>query len=88
MRKSTAAVGSAAYFAGAAGTCAVLVLWLVTGWEFHRPWPYWAQAAGVVLIACTPGRPATAAFRAEGLATDTAADALNQWMWQRNGSFR
>jgi protein-S-isoprenylcysteine O-methyltransferase Ste14 len=50
MRKSTAAIGSAAYFAGAAGTFAVLVPWLVTGWEFHRPWPYWAQAAGVVLI--------------------------------------
>lgn len=39
MRKSTAAIGSAAYFAGAAGTFAVLVPWLVTGWECHRPGP-------------------------------------------------
>ena len=52
MRRSTAAIGSAAYFAGAAGIFAVLVPWLVTGWEFRRPGPYWivAQAAGVVLI--------------------------------------
>ena len=39
MRRSTAAIGSAAYFAVAAGIFAVLVPWLVTGWEFHRPWP-------------------------------------------------
>ena len=52
MRRWTAAAGSAAYFAVAAGTGAVLVPWLVTGWEFHRPGPWWvaAQAAGVVLI--------------------------------------
>jgi protein-S-isoprenylcysteine O-methyltransferase Ste14 len=52
MRRSTAAIGSAVYFAVAAGTFAVLVPWLVTGWQFHRPWSYWvvAQAAGVLLI--------------------------------------
>ena len=52
MRRSTAVIGSAAYFAAAAGTFAVLVPWLVTGWQFHRPWPYWmvAQVAGIVLI--------------------------------------
>ena len=52
MRRSTAVIGSAAYFAAAAGTFAVLVPWLVTGWQFHQPWPYWmvAQVAGVVLI--------------------------------------
>jgi protein-S-isoprenylcysteine O-methyltransferase Ste14 len=52
MRRSTAAIGSAVYFAVAAGIFAVLVPWLVTGWQFHRPWSYWAvaQAAGVLLI--------------------------------------
>lgn len=52
MRRPTAAIGSAAYFAGAAGIFAVLVPWLATGWEFHRPWPGWmvAQGAGVLLI--------------------------------------
>ena len=45
-------IGSAVYFAAAAGTFAVLVPWLVTGWQFHRPGPYWlvAQVAGIVLI--------------------------------------
>lgn len=52
MRRSMAAMGSAAYFAAAAGTFAVLIPWLATGWEFHRPWPGWmvAQGAGVLLI--------------------------------------
>jgi protein-S-isoprenylcysteine O-methyltransferase Ste14 len=50
MRRSTAVIGTAAYFAAAAGTFAVLVPWLVTGWEFHRPWPWPAQIAGVLLI--------------------------------------
>ena len=52
MRRSTAVIGSAVYFAAAAGTFAVLVPWLVTGWQFHRPGPYWlvAQVAGIVLI--------------------------------------
>jgi protein-S-isoprenylcysteine O-methyltransferase Ste14 len=52
MRSSTAVIGSAAYFAAAAGTFAVLVPWLVTGWQFHQPAPYWvvAQVAGIVLI--------------------------------------
>jgi protein-S-isoprenylcysteine O-methyltransferase Ste14 len=52
MRRSTAAIGSAVYFVAAAGTFAVLVPWLVTGWQFHRPWSYWvvAQVAGVLLI--------------------------------------
>jgi len=50
MRRSTAAIGSAAYFMVAAGTFAVLIPWLVTGWQFHRPWPWPAQVAGVLLI--------------------------------------
>jgi hypothetical protein len=35
MRRTTAAIGSAAYFAAAAGTFAVLVPWLVTDWQVH-----------------------------------------------------
>jgi protein-S-isoprenylcysteine O-methyltransferase Ste14 len=52
MRGSTAAIGSAAYFAVAAGIFAGLIPWLLTGWGFHRPLPYWvvAQVVGVLLI--------------------------------------
>jgi protein-S-isoprenylcysteine O-methyltransferase Ste14 len=48
MRRSTAAIGSAVYFAAAAGTFAVLIPWLGTGWQVRGPWPYWV--AGGVLI--------------------------------------
>jgi protein-S-isoprenylcysteine O-methyltransferase Ste14 len=48
MRRSAAAIGSAAYFAVAAGTFAVLIPWLVTGWEVRGPWP--SRMAGGVLI--------------------------------------
>jgi protein-S-isoprenylcysteine O-methyltransferase Ste14 len=52
MRRSTAAIGTAAYFVAAAGTFAVLVPWLVTGWRWHRTLPFWmvARVIGVVLI--------------------------------------
>jgi protein-S-isoprenylcysteine O-methyltransferase Ste14 len=52
MRRSTAAIGTAVYFTVAAGTFAVLVPWLVTGWQLHRPLPFWtvAQVVGVALI--------------------------------------
>src|SRR5579859_4912782 len=52
MRRWAAAAGSAAYFAAAAGTAAVLVPWLVTGWKFGGAGPGWvvARAVGVVLI--------------------------------------
>jgi protein-S-isoprenylcysteine O-methyltransferase Ste14 len=44
-----AAIGSAAYFAVAAGTFAVLVPGLVTGWQVHGWWPY-GVVAGALLI--------------------------------------
>jgi protein-S-isoprenylcysteine O-methyltransferase Ste14 len=50
MRRSTAAIGSAVYFALAAGIFAVLIPWLVTGWQFHQPWPLLARVAGGLLI--------------------------------------
>jgi hypothetical protein len=57
MRRSAAAIGSAAYFAVAPGTFAVLVPWLVTGWQFHRPWPLLAQVAGFHRYVRNPGLP-------------------------------
>lgn len=53
MRRSQAAIGSAIFFMIAPGTFAGLVPWLITGWQFREPAPYWAvaQAAGVLLIA-------------------------------------
>jgi protein-S-isoprenylcysteine O-methyltransferase Ste14 len=52
MRRSNATIGTAVYFAVAAGTFAVLVPWLVTGWQLHRPLPFWtvAQVIGVALV--------------------------------------
>ena len=52
MRKSTAAIATAAFFVVAPGTVAGLVPWLITRWEFHRPLPGWAvaQAIGALLI--------------------------------------
>jgi protein-S-isoprenylcysteine O-methyltransferase Ste14 len=63
MRRSTAAAGSAAWFVLAGGTFAGLIPWLITGWAFHRPLPYWvvAQVVGVFLI-CAGLAPALHVF--------------------------
>lgn len=63
MRRSTAALGSAAFFVVAPGTLVGLVPWLITGWEVRQPLPFWivAQVIGVVLIAAGLV-PAIAAF--------------------------
>jgi protein-S-isoprenylcysteine O-methyltransferase Ste14 len=52
MRKSTAVLGSAAWFAAVPGTFICLLPYLLNEWHFHRPLPYWAvaQAAGVLLV--------------------------------------
>jgi protein-S-isoprenylcysteine O-methyltransferase Ste14 len=52
MRKSTAAIATAAFFVAAPGVVAGLGPWLITHWEFHRPLPGWAvaQTIGVLLI--------------------------------------
>jgi protein-S-isoprenylcysteine O-methyltransferase Ste14 len=52
MRRTPAALGSAAFFVVAPGTVVGLIPWLITGWEFHRPTPHWAiaQVVGGLLI--------------------------------------
>ncbi len=52
MRRSTAAIGTAAFFVAAPGTFVGLIPLLITRWEIHQPWPNWAaaQAVGVLLI--------------------------------------
>jgi len=52
MRRSTAAIGTAAFFVVAPGTVVGLIPGLITHWEFHQPLPNWvvAQVAGIVLI--------------------------------------
>jgi protein-S-isoprenylcysteine O-methyltransferase Ste14 len=52
MRRSNAAIGSAVFFVVAPGTVVGVVPWLITGWEFHKPLPYWfiAQVIGGILI--------------------------------------
>jgi protein-S-isoprenylcysteine O-methyltransferase Ste14 len=50
MRKSTAAVGSAAFFLVAPGTVVGLIPWLITRWELPDSTPVWRVVLGVVLI--------------------------------------
>jgi protein-S-isoprenylcysteine O-methyltransferase Ste14 len=63
MRKSRAALGSAAFFVVAPGTVVGLIPWLITRWELHQPLPYWivAQVVGVGLI-CVGLVPPVSAF--------------------------
>lgn len=63
MRRSHAAIGSAAFFVVAPGTVIGVIPWLITGWEFHEPLPYWiiARAAGGVLV-CVGLVPVVHAF--------------------------
>lgn len=63
MRRSRAALGSAAFFVVAPGTVVGLIPWLITHWELRQPWPYWmvAQVGGVVLI-CVGLVPPVSAF--------------------------
>jgi protein-S-isoprenylcysteine O-methyltransferase Ste14 len=63
MRRSTAAVATAAFFVVAPGTFAGVIPWLITGWRMREPLPYWvaAQALGVVLI-CAGIIPTVHAF--------------------------
>ncbi len=51
MRKTSAATGSAAFFAAAPGVVAGLVPWLLTGWRAGSPYSLALRAAGAVLIA-------------------------------------
>ncbi len=53
VRRTGAAVGSAAFFALAPGVVAGLVPWWLTGWRVGQPWAYWAplRLAGVILLA-------------------------------------
>ena len=52
MRKSTAAVGTAAFFVAAPGTVVGLIPWLITHWTVTYTAPWWrpVQVLGVVLI--------------------------------------
>ncbi len=52
MQRSRAAVGSAVFFVLAPGTVVGLAPWLLTGWQFAEPAPYWgvARVLGVILI--------------------------------------
>lgn len=52
MRKSTAVIASAGWFAIAGGVGAVLVPWWLTGWRFRHPLPYWGivEVLGSVIV--------------------------------------
>jgi protein-S-isoprenylcysteine O-methyltransferase Ste14 len=50
MRKSTAAVGSAAFFLVAPGTVVGLIPWLITRWELTDSTAVWRVVLGVLLI--------------------------------------
>lgn len=51
MRRSAAALGSAAFFVVAPGTVVGLIPWLITRWELHSPAPHWEVAR--VIGACS-----------------------------------
>jgi hypothetical protein len=50
MRRSTAAIGSAAFFVVAPGTVVGLIPWLVTRWELPDSTAVWPIVLGVLLI--------------------------------------
>ena len=52
MSRSTAALGSVAFFVVAPGTVVGLIPWLITRWEFSQPQPSWviAQVTGLLLV--------------------------------------
>ena len=52
MRKSAAAVGSAAFFLVGPGLIVGVLPWWITRWDLSRPFPLWvvAQVLGAVLI--------------------------------------
>jgi protein-S-isoprenylcysteine O-methyltransferase Ste14 len=53
VRRWRAAAGSLVFLVLAPGAVAVLVPWLLTGWEVRKPLPYWAplRVVGAILIA-------------------------------------
>jgi protein-S-isoprenylcysteine O-methyltransferase Ste14 len=52
MRRTSAAIGSTAFFVAAPGGVAGVVPWWLTGWRVRHPLPHWAalQVVGAVLI--------------------------------------
>ena len=50
MRRETAAIGSAVFFAAAPGVVVGLVPWLLTGWDLRFDWPLPVRVAGLVLL--------------------------------------
>jgi protein-S-isoprenylcysteine O-methyltransferase Ste14 len=63
MFRSTAALGSVAFFVVAPGTVVGVIPWLITRWEFPQPQPSWmlAQVTGGLLV-CAGLVPALSAF--------------------------
>ena len=48
MRRGTAAIGSAVFFAAAPGVVVGLVPWWLTGWDLRFDWPLPVRVAGLV----------------------------------------
>jgi protein-S-isoprenylcysteine O-methyltransferase Ste14 len=92
MRKSAATAGSALFLVVAPGVNAVLIPWLITGWDTDRDMPLIVQILGVALVAA--GLPvilgAFARFVTEGHGTPApvaAPDTLvvgGLYRWVRN----
>ena len=77
MRKSTAAAGSALFFAIAPGVVAGLVPWWLTGWRVRGPLTHWATVRVTGLVMLVAGAivliDAFARFVAEGHGTPAPA---------------
>ena len=50
MRRGTAAIGSAVFFAAAPGVVVGLVPWWLTGWDLRLDWPLAVRVVGLVLL--------------------------------------
>jgi protein-S-isoprenylcysteine O-methyltransferase Ste14 len=79
MSRRTAALGSALFLVAAPGTAAVLLPWLLTGWESEDPW-IGLQVVGVALIAAGAAVVLQAFWRfvAEGVGTPAPPAAPQQ----------
>ena len=83
MRRPTAAIGSAVFFALAPGVVVGLIPWLLTRWQAGEPLPYWMPLrviGGILLIAGLIALlSAFVRFVVEGLGTPARSPRRSVW---------
>lgn len=94
MRRTAAALGSAAFLVVGPGVVAGVVPWLLTGWSVRTPAPFWGAARGVGALLVLSGLAVLlmtfARFVTEGTGTPVPAAAPERlvvgglYRWVRN----